>query len=156
MPNQRTLLLLSSFSCFAAVAIALYLQHGKNWPPCPLCVIQRYAFVLTGIACLVGASVRKSTPWSALALASTLAGLGVAARQLYVLANPGFSCGIDPMESILNKLPSATLMPWLFKAEGLCEDAIDVFFGLSVPQWSAFGFVAIGVLLVGALLQRRR
>ena len=77
MPNKRTLLLLVAFTCFAAIGAALYLQMVKDMLPCPLCVIQRYAFLFIAVFCLIGASAKRPKPWAALALISSLAGLGV-------------------------------------------------------------------------------
>jgi disulfide bond formation protein DsbB len=156
MPNNRTLLLAIAATCFALVGAALYLQHAKGMLPCPLCVIQRYAFLAAGIFSLVAAFSDKPKIWTGVATAGALTGVGYVAKHLYVLANPGFSCGIDPMETFLNKIPTAEFMPWLFQADGLCEDARDTLFGLSIPQWSGVWFVIITVALLFALVRRRR
>lgn len=156
MPNNRTLLLAVAATCFALVGFALYLQHAKDMLPCPLCVIQRYAFLAAGIFSLVAAFSNKPKIWTALATAGALTGIGYVTKHLYVLANPGFSCGIDPMETFLNKIPTAEIMPWLFRADGLCEDARDTLFGLSIPQWSAVWFVIITIALLFALVRRSR
>lgn len=155
MPSQRQLFLAIAATCFALVGFALYLQHVKDLLPCPLCVIQRYAFIAVGVFSLVAAFARKPKLWTALGLASALGGLATAGRHLYVLANPGFACGIDPVETFLNKIPTAELMPWLFRAEGLCGDLHDPILGLSIPQWSAVWLVAITAVLLYALLRRR-
>lgn len=154
MPHNRTLLLITGLTCFAMIGVALYLQHAKDLLPCPLCVIQRYAFLFAGAFCLVAAASNKPKIWTGLALASIVGGIGTVAKHLYVLANPGFSCGIDPMETFLNKMPTATAMPWLFQADGLCEDARDIILGLSIPQWSAVGFGMVAVALVTVLVRR--
>ncbi len=157
MPRQRALLLAIGLTCFALVGAALYLQHAMNLLPCPLCVIQRYAYLATGVFCLIGAaSAGPGRLWNGLALVSALVGLGYVGKHLWVLAHPGLSCGIDPMETMLNKIPSATMLPWLFRADGLCEDARDTLLGLSVPQWSGLWFVLLSVALGALLLRRRR
>lgn len=156
MPQNRNLLVSIGLLCFALVGAALYLQHVKDLLPCPLCVIQRYAYLVTGVFCLIGASVRKPRVWNGLALVSALVGLGYVIDHLWVLAHPGMSCGIDPMETFLNKIPTAIYLPWLFQADGLCEDAVDKLFGLSIPQWSAIGFAVVTASLIYALLRRRR
>lgn len=153
MPNNRTLLTAIGLICFALIGVALYLQHSLNMPPCPLCVLQRYAFLFVGLFALLGAWARPAKLWSALALLASLAGLGKVGEHLYVLANPGFSCGIDPLETFLNKIPPAQMAPWLFQADGLCEHA-EYWMGLSVPQWSAIWFVIITITL-GYVLMRR-
>jgi disulfide bond formation protein DsbB len=156
MPRSRTNLLIISLISFALVGAALYLQHAHDMLPCPLCVIQRYAFIGIGVATLVGALSNQIRAGAGVALLAALGGLGTVGKHLYVLAHPGFSCGIDPMETILNKIPTATMLPWLFKAEGLCENATDGVFGLSIPQWSAVWFVLLTLALVWVLVGKRR
>ena len=46
-------------------------------------------------------------------------------------------------------------MPWLFESNGLCEGAGDLIVGLSLPQWSALGFVVFTIGLVMALVRRK-
>jgi len=156
MPASRKILLLIAAVSLALVGAALYLQHAKDMLPCPLCIIQRYLFLGVAIFSLVGAFADKVKVWTGVALLSALGGLGVAGKHLYVLAHPGFSCGIDPMETVLNKIPTATLLPYVFRADGLCEAALDDVLGLSVPQWSALWFVILGLALVWVLARRAR
>jgi disulfide bond formation protein DsbB len=156
MPTTRRSLLAIAAISLALVGAALYLQHARDMLPCPLCVIQRYLFLGVAIFSLVGAFSGKIRTWAALALACGLGGLGTAGKHLYVLAHPGFSCGIDPMETVLNKIPTATALPWLFRADGLCEAAQDTVFGLNVPQWSAVWFVLLSAGLVALLARRAR
>jgi disulfide bond formation protein DsbB len=119
-------------------------------------VIQRYLFLGIAIFSLIGAFANKIKALTTLALLSALGGLGTVGKHLYVLAHPGFSCGIDPMETMLNKIPTATMLPWLFRADGLCEAAQDTVLGLNVPQWSAVWFVLLTAGLVWVLARRAR
>ena len=155
MTTNRKLLIAIAIACFALIGGALYFQHVKDMLPCPLCVIQRYAFLLVGIFALIAAFVRKPVVPVVLALASALGGLGTVAKHLYVIANPGFTCGIDPYENFLNNLPTAKVMPWLFESNGLCEGAGELIVGLSLPQWSALGFVLLTIGLVVILVRRK-
>ena len=155
MPTNRQLLIAMAIACFALLGGALYFQHVKLMPPCPLCVIQRYAFLFAGIFALLAAFAKNQKPWIALALVSALGGAYTVGKHLYVLANPGFSCGIDPTTTLLNKLPTATVIPWLFEADGLCESAGDLIMGLSIPHWSAVGFALLVAGLVYTLARRR-
>ena len=156
MPSSRNALLLIAAVSLALVGAALYLQHVKDMLPCPLCVIQRYAFLGIAVFSLIGAFANKIKALATLALLCALGGLGTVGKHLYVLAHPGFSCGIDPMETVLNKIPTATALPWLFRADGLCEDARDTLLGLSIPQWSAIWFVLLTGALVYLLVRRQR
>jgi disulfide bond formation protein DsbB len=156
MPSSRNALLLIAAVSLLLVGAALYLQHARDMLPCPLCVIQRYLFLGVAVFSLIGAFANKIKAFAALALLCALGGLGTVAKHLYVLAHPGFSCGIDPMETMLNKIPTATLLPWLFRADGLCEAAQDTVLGLNVPQWSAVWFVILAAGLVWVLARRAR
>ena len=153
--NSRPLLLATAAVCVLLIAVALYLQHVQNMLPCPYCVIQRYLFLAVAIGCLIGAFARKPKAGAGIGLVAAVGGLGVAGKHLYILAHPGFSCGIDPMETMLNKVPTATYLPWLFQADGLCENATDTVLGLSVPQWSAVWFAILTVTMLTVLLRRR-
>jgi disulfide bond formation protein DsbB len=156
MPTSRNALLAIAAISIALVGAALYLQHVKDMLPCPLCVIQRYLFLGIAIFALIGAFAGRVKTFTGLALLCALGGLGVVGKHLYVLAHPGFSCGIDPMETMLNKIPTATMLPWLFRADGLCEAAQETVFGLNVPQWSALWFVVLTLSLVWVLARRAR
>ena len=142
-----------------ALAAALYLQISKEWFPCPLCILQRYAYIITvfgflGLLCFP----RFSAIGKTLALFTglgVLAGLGVAVYHLWVLSNPLQTCGVDPLQNTLNALPWVQLWPNMFVADGLCTAEYPPLFGLSLPMWSALGFVGQGVLLVLGSKRRR-
>lgn len=135
-----------------ALAAALFLQISKEWFPCPLCIIQRYAYMATALGFLgIGLTTRKSM-WSALfvlvTLTGFLAGAGVAFYHVWVLANPAQTCGVDPLQNTLNALPWAQYWPDMFVADGLCTDEFPPLWGLSLPMWSGLGFLAQGVVLL--------
>jgi disulfide bond formation protein DsbB len=155
MIHTRSLLLSIALGAFGLIGVALYLQHGLDMLPCPLCVIQRYLFIAIGVAALIGAYTNPKAGAGA-GLLAALGGLYTAGKHLYVLANPGLSCGIDPVETFLNKIPTATYLPFLFKADGLCEDALAPWFGLSIPQWSFLWFGLFALALGWLLIRRTR
>ena len=156
MKNSRTVLLLIAALCFLMLGVAMYLQHAMNMAPCPLCVIQRYLFLAIGIACLAGAVANRPKIGASVGLLAALGGLGVGAKHLYVLANPGFSCGIDPVETALNKVFTAELMPFMFESYGACESAGEPFFGLSIPQWAFAWFAIFAIAMLWTLLRRQK
>ncbi len=155
MIHTRSLLLSIALACFGLIGVALYLQHGLDMLPCPLCVIQRYLFIAIGVLCVIGA-YGKPKVGAGLGLLAALGGLGTSGKHLWLLAHPGLSCGIDPVETFLNKVPTATYLPFLFKADGLCEDALAPWFGLSIPQWSFLWFGLFTLSLAWLLIRRSR
>jgi len=153
MKTLRPVLLTVAAICLMLLGVALYLQHALDMLPCPLCVIQRYAFAAVAVFCLVGAFLPRTGAAVAAALAglSALAGAGVAGWHLWIKSQPSASCGIDPLETSLNTIPSAKLLPFLFEANGLCSTEYPPILGLSIPQWSLIWFVLLFLVLAYAL-----
>jgi protein dithiol:quinone oxidoreductase len=157
--RERSLLVLLALICVALVGGALYMQYGLKEDPCPLCILQRYFFLLIAIFAFLGA---RLTSWrgvrllEVLAAISALAGIVTAARHVYVQANPGFSCGFDALQPVVDSLPPAHWLPGVFKVAGLCETAYPPIFGISLPGWSLIAFIVAFVPLVLSLARNRR
>src|SRR4051794_22258340 len=45
MKTSKLVLIAVALAALGLVGFALYLQHVKQMQPCPLCIIQRYAFI---------------------------------------------------------------------------------------------------------------
>lgn len=153
--KPRIVLLLIAAACIGLLATGLYLQLVKNMLPCPLCVLQRYAFVAVAIFCLIGAAANAPRMGAGFGLMGALGGAGVAGYHLWVMAHPAVSCGIDPLETSLNTIPSALWFPVLLQADGMCSTVYPPIFGLSIPQWSLAWFVLFILALVWILLRKR-
>jgi len=157
--RERRLLVLLAIGCLALVGLALYFQIAKGEDPCPLCIMQRYFFILIAVFALLGARFRG---WRGIALLellvliSALAGVATAARHVYVQAHPGFNCGFDALQPVVDSLPPAHWLPTVFKVAGLCETLYPPILGLSIPQWSLAVFVVIFLAVGGSLLSNRR
>jgi disulfide bond formation protein DsbB len=156
--RERSLLVLLGFICLALVGGALWLQYFKNEDPCPLCIIQRYFFLLIAIFAFLGARFRS---WGgvrvleALAALSALGGIVTAVRHVYVQAHPGFSCGFDALQPVVDSLPPARWLPGVFKVAGLCETPYPPILGLSLPAWALVSFALAFVSLVLSLWGNR-
>ncbi len=87
-------------ACLGLLGFGMYLQHGLGLEPCPMCVVQRYVFVLIALTALI-ARFGSTRGWriGAAALMLLLAGFGafVAARQSWLQWYPPeiASCGRD-------------------------------------------------------------
>ncbi len=155
-------LLLCLLSCIGVLSYALYLQHYHDLSPCPLCVMQRYAFVLVALCCAYALFTRKRRQMMAVffAMVSAMIGTGIAAYHIWLKANPSASCGIDPLETTLNTIYLADWLPNIFYANGLCSAEHAPILGLFIPQWSLIWFVSLTsvllLLLITALENSRR
>jgi disulfide bond formation protein DsbB len=158
MKTTKPVLLAVTLVSLSLLLVALYLQYGEHMQPCPLCVIQRYAFFMVALICIIALGLPRTMHKAAAGLAGliALAGAGVAGWHLYSTAHPNSSCGIDPLETALNKLPTADLLSFLFKADGLCATPYPPIFGLSIPQWSLIWFVVLGFALLHSAFRRGR
>lgn len=158
MKTSKPVLLGVAFASLALLGAALYLQFVEKMLPCPLCVIQRYAFVALALICLVSATLPAGAArvGSGLGLLTALSGAGVAGWHLWVMAHPAVSCGIDPLETSLNTIPSARLLPFLFQADGLCTTEYAPILSLSIPQWSFAWFALFAIVLAVTVLKRKR
>ncbi|RZI44978.1 disulfide bond formation protein B [Herbaspirillum sp. HC18] len=158
MKTSKPVLIAVGVIALGLVGFALFLQHVKGQMPCPLCVIQRYAFILLALACFAFAALpRTATRFGAiLGTFIALAGAGVAGWHVWVKAHPSVSCGIDPLETALNRYPTAELLPFVFKADGLCSAEYPPVLGLSNPQWSLIWFSTFALALIWIALRRSR
>src|SRR5687768_14745057 len=87
-------------ACAALIGYALYMQHALALEPCPMCILQRYAFILIGIVALIGA-IHHPRGWGTavyggLIVLFAVAGGGVAIRHSWLqhFPNPQQSCGM--------------------------------------------------------------
>lgn len=154
----KPLILLIALACMAMLGVGLYLQLVLDMMPCPLCVLQRYAFIVTALICLITLMLPNAVLRVSAALASlaSVTGAGIAIRHLWIKAHPTVSCGIDPLEISLNKVFFANWFPALFEADGLCTTDYDPILGLSIPQWALIWFAIFAITLAFIALRYRR
>jgi len=147
-PLSKPLLLLIALACTCMLAVGLYLQLQLEMLPCPLCILQRYAFAAVALIALltVALPARLTRIGAALTSVAALSGAGVAIRHLWVKAHPSVSCGIDPLETSLNEILTARWFPSLFQADGLCTTEYEPILGLSIPSWALLWFIVFAVL----------
>jgi disulfide bond formation protein DsbB len=156
--RERRLLVLLGVISLALVGGALYLQFFKGEDPCPLCIIQRYAYLAIALFAFVGAATRG---WRGIAVFETLVavaalgGIATAARHVFVQSHPSFSCGFDALQPVVDSLPPAKWLPQVFKVAGLCETPYPAILGLSLPEWALVGYVLTFILVVRSLWRTR-
>ena len=140
--------------CSGLIGFALYLQHAQGLEPCPMCILQRYAFVAIGVIALAAAvhSPGPSARWGYSALLVIFAGLGggVAIRHAWLEHNPPkvFDCGAD-LGYMIESLPLADALPMIFRGTGDCTKVLWRFLGLSIAEWALIWFA---LFLVAAIV----
>jgi len=155
--HPRRVFALISAICVAMLVFGMYLQHVVGLEPCPMCIVQRYAFILIAVVAAVAAAMAGRRMHVALAgLLVLLAGFGafVAARQSWLQWYPPeiATCGRD-FYGMIENFPLQRAIPMIFKGSGDCT-AIDwTFLGGSIANWSFLWFVAFAVLAFWLLLR---
>jgi disulfide bond formation protein DsbB len=157
--SGRTGYILGFLASFGLVAFALYIQQKHNLEPCPLCISQRIIFMATGVLFLIAAIHNPQALgrriYGALQVTGALIGMGVAARHIWIQANPDkvmAECGAG-FDYIMEAFPLKKALDLIFKGTGECS-AIDwTWLGLTIPQLSliAFGGLAAYALLLAFL-----
>lgn len=147
--------------CVGLLGMGSYLQHVKGLEPCPMCILQRYAFFLVGITALVaafhGPGVTGTRIYAGLLTLFALVGGGTAARHSWLqeFPDPSTSCGVE-LEYLVNNFPLAQALPKIFAGSGECAQVKWRMLGLSIPEWALVWFaIVIGVSLWLALRRRR-
>ena len=153
--QPRRLLALIAAACIALLAFGLYLQHAVGLEPCPMCIVQRYLFVLVALVAAIGAVLPAATArWSgALMALLSLTGAGVAARQSWLQWFPPeiTACGRD-LFGMIESFPLRRVIPMLFRGSGDCSAVDWTFLGLTIANWSFLNFLLVAALGVGVLV----
>lgn len=159
MTNQvftdRRLFLLVALTCLLLLGFGYFLQFVRGLDPCPLCILQRAAYLGVGVVCLAG-FIHGSAGriYSALALVCALAGAAIAARQVWLQHLPPDlvpECG-PGLDFILQAFPLFDALKLIFTGSGECAETVWTFLSLSIAEWSLFWFAVFSVLFVYLLV----
>ena len=150
--NRRNANLLGFAWCAFLVAYALYAQYVQLQDPCPLCILQRVAVIAVGVVFLVAVvhnpADRAARVYGALIGLLALAGIGVAARHLWILSQPPGSvaeCGAS-LDYMMDVLPLHEVLAKVLTGSGECAKVTWEFLGISMPGWVLIHLVALALL----------
>lgn len=142
----RLLLALGFAGCAAAMAVALYIEHGLGFEPCPLCVLQRVVVIALGLVFLAGAlhAPARGGRWFYVALATLIAavGVGLAGRHVYLQHLPADqvpACG-PTLEYLMHLLPFRQVLITVLRGDASCALVQFRVLGLSLPEWTLILF----------------
>lgn len=156
---SRALSILVFLACVALLGFGLYLQHVQNLEPCPLCILQRYAFIAIGLIALLAALHNPARTgrriYGVLLALFAVTGAVIAGRQSWLQHYPPViaDCGPD-LEYMIESFPLSKALPMIFKGSGDCAEVVWRFLGLSIPEWALVFFILFG--LIGAYLVSRK
>ena len=147
--RPRIWFLIVAFSCAAMLGYGLYVQHVLFIDPCPLCVLQRLAFIWIGlVALLAGIHNPGSTGrwvYTGLLTLGGVVGIGIAGRHVWLQSLPPElvpDCGMG-LNYMLETMPFAEVLSEIFHGSGECAEIDWTFLGLSMPNWALFWYIGL-------------
>jgi len=148
--------------CAGLIAFALYLQYVVGEDPCPLCMLQRIAFIALGIVFLAAAvhDPRRTAAlvYGVLLAVFALAGAAIAGRHVWLQSLPSNmvpECG-PGLDFILERFPLGKAIELVLRGSGECAEKGWTFLGLTIAGWSLVWFVLLALLAVGLTLAAMR
>jgi protein dithiol:quinone oxidoreductase len=159
--TARTANVLGALACAALLGYAYYAQFVLHLEPCPLCIFQRVGIFATG-AVFALAAAHDPAGWgrrvyAALLMVTTLATIGVAARQLWIQSQPPgtvAACGAS-LDFMLKVFPLTDVLVKVLTGSGECAKVDWRLLGLAMPAWVLIAAVALGGYALWANLRRR-
>lgn len=129
---------------------ALYAQYVLGLQPCPLCIFQRIATIVTGILFLIAAIHNPrgtgARVYGALIALAALGGMLISARHVWIQAQPPgtvAACGAD-LNYLLEIMPVTDVISKVLTGSGECGTVDWTFLGLSMPWWVAISLAVLG------------
>lgn len=166
LPASRPLYFIAFIVCALLLLSALYMEHVMGLLPCPLCLIQRGAFIAIAIACVAGMfhnpkpreGRQRSTAarvYPALIALFSLFGASIAGRQVWLQHLPPDqlpSC-LPSLDYMMDVLPLREVLGLLFSGTADCAAVTWTFLGLSIAEGTLIAFICFTAF---ALLQLLR
>ena len=140
---------ITAVSCAGLLGTALYMEYQSGLVPCALCLAQRGAFVVIGIASLLYLlpAYRLKIWFAGLAGLGSVLGIWLAGRQVWLQSLPPDqvpACGPD-IYFMLERFPFSETLQTLLMGSGSCAEVQWTFLGLSIPGWTLLWFMAMAV-----------
>jgi len=150
--TPRTWNLCVVLCCASLLGFALYNQYVDYLDPCPLCIFQRLAFFWMGTFALLavihnpGRSGQRIYAW--LLVSGAILGASIAARHVWLQnlsAEKIPECG-PGLNYMLENFPLTEVLSTVLHGSGSCAEVKWSFIGMSMPMWTLFWYVGLGLL----------
>ena len=152
--KARIWFLLGALACLSLLSMGAYFQLSLGLEPCPLCISQRLAILLTGIIFLI-AGLHNPTHtgikrYAILGSISALFGASISTRHVWLQhlppdQVPECSPGISFM---LQNFPLFDTVKLMLNGTGDCAKIDWTFLSLSMPAWTLVAFLCLATLSI--------
>ena len=154
--------LIAALSCVSLLAYALYKQHVDFLDPCPLCVLQRVAFMWIGGVALLGVLHNPARggqkTYSLMITLGAVLGAAIAGRHVWMQHLPADQvpeCG-PGLNYMLENFPLKETFSSVFFGSGSCAEVYWSFLGLSMPTWALIWFLGLGTATLWFTFRREQ
>lgn len=149
-------------ACAGLLGYAYYVQYVVGLEPCPLCILQRFGFMIMGVAALA-AAIHGPSSWGRWVYAIPIfggAGWGIttASRHLWLQSLPADQvpdCGPGWFFMREYDFPLMEILQEAFTGAGECAEVDWQFLGLSMPAWTLVWYVGLAAFMLWALIARK-
>lgn len=150
--NSRIWFFLGFLGCVFLLSMGAYFQFVQGLDPCPLCISQRIAILLTGLVFLSAAihnPGQKGVRAYAISGAVTaLCGAAISTRHVWIQHLPADKvpeCG-PGLEYVLQNFPLSETIKLMLSGTGDCAKVDWTMLGFSMPAWTLLAFLMLATL----------
>jgi disulfide bond formation protein DsbB len=143
MPTIKPLFALILSSIIGLMGYGFYSQYVDGLEPCPLCMTQRFFYLLIGLFALIGLLHNKAKLYFGLIALSAIGGIATAGRQVWLQHLPPDqvpACG-PGLQYMLETFPIGQTLRALITGDGNCAEVTWQFLGFSMAEWSLAWFI---------------
>ena len=160
--NPRVWFLWGFLGCAFLLGMGAYFQFVDGLEPCPLCISQRIAILLTGL-CFLAAVIHNPQAKGIKIYAITgaviaLCGGGISIRHVWIQNLPPDQvpeCG-PGLEYVFQNFPIAETIKLLLSGTGDCAEVNWSFLGFSMPAWTLLAFLMLATLSILQIWNRAK
>ena len=129
-----------------------YFQLVEGLEPCPLCISQRLAILLTGLVFLTAGLHNPGhigvTRYAVLGMVTALLGASISSRHIWLQHLPPEKvpeCGPE-LAYMFQYFPLFDTLKLMLSGTGDCAKIDWTLLGLSMPVWTLFAFLSLATL----------
>jgi disulfide bond formation protein DsbB len=150
--NSRIWFFLGFLGCVFLLAMGAYFQFVDGLDPCPLCISQRIAILLTGLVFLAAAihnpGQTGTKAYAILGMVTALCGAAISTRHVWIQHLPADKvpeCG-PGLEYVMQNFPLSETVKLMLSGTGDCAKVDWTMLGFSMPAWTLLAFLMLATL----------
>jgi disulfide bond formation protein DsbB len=152
--NARIWFFLGFAGCVFLLSMGAYFQFVDKLEPCPLCISQRIAILLTGMVFLIAGlhnpGHRGITWYAILGAVTAFSGAAISTRHVWIQHLPPSEvpdCG-PGLAYVFEYFPLIDTIKLMLNGTGDCAKVDWTLLGFSMPVWTLLAFLMLATLSI--------